>query len=140
MEKVNKTDLFVLFKSLAFTIILSLCIIGLVSCSDNDSNDASFYAKPFTPIEEYENEGLVYMNFSKTIYILYSDYGGYGYLAPYIQNGHFCEYIDGEIVEIIPIKENPESSINETETKISPDDIWNNLTNEEKDELIQKLK
>jgi hypothetical protein len=37
-----------------------------------------------------------------TIYFYRSGSGGYSYMAPYIINGHFCEYVDGEIVEIIP--------------------------------------
>lgn len=135
MKKINKKT-YALLKSLAFTIVLLLCITGLIACSDETkSNTNSFDANPFTPIEEYKTDGLVYMNLSKTVYILYSEpstYGGYGYLAPYIQNGHFCEYIDGEIVEIINSNDSSDSS-----NSLSPDEIWDSLSDEEKESLIK---
>lgn len=62
---------------------------------------------------------------------------GYGYLSLYVVNGHFCEYIDGEIVEIIPdvIITDKETANNE-HIEITADEIWANLTEEEKQDLL----
>lgn len=135
MNKINKENLKALIKSLTFTIILSLSVIvPLCSCGTKSTEKAD-NADPFTPILGYEKDGLVYMNLSKTVYVLFTDGSGSskrGFLALYVQNGHTCEYINGEIVEIIPeIKSGSDSS-----TVSSPDDILNSLSDEERESLL----
>ena len=48
---------------------------------------------------------LYYSAAERTIYYCFEKYpkthSTTGYLAPYIRNGHYCEYRDGEIVEVI---------------------------------------
>lgn len=137
MKKFNNQSLSALIKSLAsLTIILSFSIITLCACdygndSGNISTGNSFKTDPFTPIPGYENDGLVYMNLSNTIYVLFKETTyerGYGYLAPYIKNGHYWEYVDGEFVEIIP------------STEFSPNEIWSNLSEEEKENFLDEEK
>jgi len=97
---------------LAFVVCLSLLIFSSCGQNDNTSTEVASDADPFIPIEGQEKNGLVYHSESKTVYVLFKEssgvnsYGGaavgYGYLAEYIVNGHNCEYIDGNIVEVIP--------------------------------------
>ena len=50
---------------------------------------------------------LYYSTTERTVYYLFEKYAftdyALGFFAPYIRNGHYCEYINGEIVEVIPI-------------------------------------
>lgn len=45
---------------------------------------------------------LVYDIETRTVYYFIIYVGGRTFMSPYIINGHFCEYRDGEIVEVIP--------------------------------------
>ena len=49
---------------------------------------------------------LYYSTTDRTVYYLYTDskIGGFSYsfFGPRIINGHNCEYVDGEIVEVFP--------------------------------------
>ena len=49
---------------------------------------------------------LYYSTTERTVYYLFEKYTdtsyASGFFGPYIRNGHNCEYIDGEIVEIVP--------------------------------------
>ncbi len=52
------------------------------------------------------NTKVIWYMFSTREYIGYQGYG-YSYFAPYVnENGKFCRYIDGEIVEITEDVEN----------------------------------
>jgi hypothetical protein len=49
---------------------------------------------------------LYYSTTERTVYYLFeyyakTDYAS-GFFGPYIRNGHYCEYSDGKIVEVIP--------------------------------------
>ena len=50
---------------------------------------------------------LYYSTTERTVYYLFEKYAftdyASGFFAPYIRNGHYCEYINGEIVEVISI-------------------------------------
>lgn len=48
------------------------------------------------------SDTLCYSEETLTIYYFGSDGINAYLLAPYIRNGHFCEYRNGEIVEAIP--------------------------------------
>lgn len=79
---------------------LAVCFTGCGK--DNSISSSTPSTNPFETISE-EN-CLVYDKNTRTIYYLFStdSAGGfsYGYMAPYIQNGHYCEYVDGQIVEV----------------------------------------
>ena len=49
---------------------------------------------------------LYYSTTERTVYYLFEKYTdtsyASGFFGPYIRKGHNCEYIDGEIVEIVP--------------------------------------
>lgn len=72
--------------------------------------DSAF--EPKNPSLEFGNfdsitnhDSLVYDVDTLVVYYMISKqkiYSGYGYMAPYIsENGNYCRYIDGEIVEIV---------------------------------------
>lgn len=68
----------------------------LSSCSEIDVR--------FTRIAGYDL--LVYDNETQIVYYLFSitpgNQLGFGYMSPYIsENGNFCRYSDGQIVEIV---------------------------------------
>lgn len=101
-----------IFISVVIAILLS---ISLVACSDSaKQNEDALEVSNFQPIEEAEFvEGknyLAYDSESKVVYYWFATTIWYGdsrsnnvYFAPYIsENGRFCRYVDGEIVEIIP--------------------------------------
>jgi len=126
---------------ISLALILCFSITLLSSCGENkQSTYSSSVADPFIPIEGEEENGLVYHRGSKTVYVLFeeTDYGyGYGYLAEYIINGHYCKYKDGEIVEIIPeVTIISKESSNNDEIKLTADEMWANLTEEEKQDLL----
>jgi len=122
----------------------------LAGCIGKKSTENSFEADPFVIIKGYEEQGLVYNNQTRTIYVLFkeaSGYKGYGYMDMYIVNGHNCEYRDGKIVEVIPNYQIVDDKIVEIEpmykeVKVdivteSIDDKWNSLTEEEKEALLK---
>lgn len=128
---------------ISLALILCLSLIALSSCADvNESTKAAYKGDPFISIDGEEENGLVYHRESKTVYVLFEEWEiatdtGYGYLSLYVVNGHFCEYIDGEIVEIIPeVTITSKESSNNDEIKLTADEIWANLTEEEKQDLL----
>lgn len=85
-------------------VVATMCILMstlLCSCV-NESTQKATSPDPFIPIKGEETNGLVYHKKSNTVYVIFNQChgsNGYGYCTLYIQNGHFCEYKDGEIVE-----------------------------------------
>lgn len=78
-------------------------LIGCFETSVNSSDSAANEMLNFEEIEE--RKGLAYEKETKVIYYMASTnaYNGYSYtyFAPYIsENGKFCRYINGKIVEI----------------------------------------
>lgn len=132
-------------------VLLVLLVFALTACRDgNKSTETAFEADPFVIIKGHEQQGLVYNNQTRTVYVLFKEeegYTGYGYMGMYIVNGHNCEYRDGKIVEVIPNYEVVDNKIVEIEptykeVKVdivteSVDDKWNSLTEEEKEELLK---
>lgn len=71
--------------------------------SQNDTNVTMFLDTDLVSIPG--SDYLKYSFNTHTVYYVFRDGTGrasVGYMAPYIRNGHICEYIAGEIVEIIP--------------------------------------
>ena len=102
------------FISAVIAILLSVFLVG---CSDSTKqNEDALEVSNFKPIEEAEivdgKNYLAYNEETKVVYYWFSTSIWYGqglsksnnvYFAPYIsENGRFCRYVDGEIVEIIP--------------------------------------
>lgn len=92
--------------------ILLLLIIFVMICSfttacgrKNISIDSTDVLKSSPFVEIPGREDLFYHVESRTIYVIYfytssGDGRDYSVSVPYIQNGHYCEYIDNEIVEV----------------------------------------
>lgn len=98
-----------------FTVIVVLCLCSLVACSDSaPQNEDALEVSNFEPIEEAQIlEGKNYLAYdreTKVVYYWFATTIWYGqsrsnnvYFSPYIsENGRFCRYVNGEIVEIIP--------------------------------------
>ena len=106
-------------KRICLSVLIVLLIFALTACGDkNKSTEAAFDADPFVAIKGHENQGLVYNNQTRTVYVLFKEGAGrrgYGFMDEYIVNGHNCEYRDGKIVEVIPNYEIVDSKIIEIE-------------------------
>ena len=100
------------FVLMVFTIFLLFLLSG---CSKSVSqNEDALEASNFKTIEEAEivsgSNYLAYDQETKVVYYWFATKIWYGksysnnvYFAPYIsENGRFCRYVDGKIVEIIP--------------------------------------
>lgn len=115
---------------------LLMVICMLCGCNEKTSIENVDSADPYISIEGEEETGLVYHKKSKTVYILFSEedgYRGFGYCSLYVQNGHFCEYRDGEIVEIYGSQSTTNKSLNEQ----TLDEIWSSMTDDEKAEILK---
>lgn len=87
--------------------ILLLAMMTMMCCGCDNSTTAtkiSSYKEidaGFTRIDD----AVVYDNKTQIVYYLFgttSGYAGFGYMSPYIsENGNFCRYSDGQIVEIV---------------------------------------
>lgn len=133
------------------TVLLVLLVFVLTACvEENKSTETAFDADPFVVIKGHENQGLVYNNQTRTVYVIFKEaegYAGYGYMDMYIVNGHSCEYRDGKIVEVIPNYQIVDDKIVEIESTYkevkvdivteSIEDKWNSLTEEEKEALLE---
>lgn len=90
-------------KKIVITIIalVLLCAImsGCSTMSGTQTNSSNSLIKSIP-----DSESLSYRTDTKVIYIIFHEsmgYYGYGYMAPYIsENGNYCKYIDGKIIEI----------------------------------------
>lgn len=138
------------FEKSCLSVLLVLLMFAITACEGNKSTEMALKADPFVVIKGHEEQGLVYNNQTRTVYVLFkesSGYTGYGYMDMYVVNGHNCEYRDGKIVEVIPnyqIVDNKIVEIEPTykEVKIdivteSLDDRWNSLTDEQKEALLE---
>lgn len=86
--------------------VIGVCCLSGCGTSSNSADKAANEAAHFVPIDgkDYlsysEDTGVVYYMFSTTETYGHQGYG-YTYFAPYIsENGNFCRYVDGQIVEI----------------------------------------
>ena len=90
-------------------VVVALLVMSLTACGStaNSVDDAAMEMANFEPIEG--KEYLAYNIDTRVVYYMFSTYEaegyagyGYSYFAPYIsENGRFCRYIKGEIVEIV---------------------------------------
>ena len=91
-----------------FIIILS---VTLTACNNKVAmaNEPEVAASDISNFKNIEGEDILfYDRDTKIVYYIFStskckgyDGYGYGYMAPYIsENGNYCRYIDGKIVEI----------------------------------------
>ena len=101
------------FKRLVSFCLVAVMMIMFSSCTVNDDSFYEWYDKSeiFTVISDdvgtIENEpSLVYYKDTKVVYIMLTmrreyNYEIAAYFAPYIsENGKYCRYVDGQIVEI----------------------------------------
>lgn len=86
-------------------LMLTVCSC-LLGCFDTSANSSDSAANEMLNFEEIATKkGLAYDKETKVIYYMAStyQYNGYSYtyFAPYIsENGKFCRYINGKIIEI----------------------------------------
>ena len=92
--------------SIVLTLILLVSVFTMSSCSsssnvvydkENDSS-ATVYVADLTPVPGYDY--LYYSINTHTVYYLGYNSQHNSWMCPYISNGHYCEYINGEIVEV----------------------------------------
>lgn len=93
--------------ALALAIVIVLCLFA--GCSNTEHANKT---QDETQIEVDHDldlvevpgyDYLVYSAETGTVYyFIRTSYGrtGVGYMSPYIKNGHYCEYVDNEIVEV----------------------------------------
>lgn len=92
--------------SIVLALILLVSIFTFSSCSSSSNviydkendNSAHIYVADLAPVPEYEY--LYYSINTHTVYYLQGDSQWNSWMCPYISNGHYCEYINGEIVEV----------------------------------------
>ena len=94
--------------SIVLALVLLVSIFTISGCSsifenevlyDKENNiSAEIVHADLAPVPGYDY--LYYSINTHTIYYLsyYSQYSSW--MCPYISNGHYCEYINGEIVEV----------------------------------------
>ena len=92
-------------------LIISLAVI-LTGCDDvpQEFNDPQVLSPGISNFENIKGEDILFFDRNtQIVYYLFSTVQypnthcamGYGYMAPYIsENGNYCRYIDGKIVEI----------------------------------------
>ena len=136
------------FKKRGILLILAIIMAAMMcSCHNNTYNTATKTNKEngkelitygaFIQIPGEEDNGLYYHKESKTVYIIFDRCIGLDNsvfsATPYIDDGHYFEYIDGKIVpeKITSITSNN----NKAETA---DQIWETLTEEEKRDILSK--
>ncbi|MCI8411616.1 MAG: hypothetical protein HFJ40_04140 [Clostridia bacterium] len=90
---------------MAFFVVLAL-IVGFFSTPrPTSSNKIDGTALEMSNLKSiHDNEYLVYSVDTHIVYYMFSTnkgYSGYSYFSPYIsENGNFCQYVNGEIVEV----------------------------------------
>lgn len=89
-------------------LIATFAISSFTGCSKKNIATSTSDILSGSPFVEIPGEPtLAYHSKSSSVYVVYFYRGNinsgetYSIFAPYIQNGHFCEYHDGEIVEVI---------------------------------------
>lgn len=96
---------------LALVLTMVLVAYMFTGCGETktayDSEKDAVVEVAFADLVQIPGYGyLYYSTTTRTVYYCFRINGGAsnstGYMAPYILDGHFCEYLNGEIVEIIP--------------------------------------
>lgn len=99
-------------KRIILLILCAILFVGTLSaCGEKDNTVNSVSTNTYVPdsIPGFENiskEDLLFYNTqTKVVYYIFFNnnmgYKGYGFMSPYIsENGNFCRYVDGKIVEI----------------------------------------
>lgn len=91
-------------------VVVALLVMSLTACSVQEANPVNDVAMEMTNFKSVEGkEYLSYDTDTRAVYYMFSTHEhvgnkgfGYTYFAPYIsENGRFCQYINGEIVEIV---------------------------------------
>lgn len=97
------------FKRLVVLVLLVLTVTSLSGCGSmfNLYDKSELYDSIPNTMKVIEDEdSLVYHKDTKVVYIMITlrweyNYETSGYFAPYIsENGKYCRYVDGKIVEI----------------------------------------
>ena len=101
------------FKRLVVLVLLVLTVTSLAGCGSSNGSVFDFYDKselfvsiPDTMKVIEDEDSLVYHKDTKVVYIMITlrreyNFETAGYFAPYIsENGKYCRYVDGKIVEI----------------------------------------
>ncbi len=96
--------------ALAIVAILAAIILPIIgtSCTgDTDTETDHVYNYGTNIANFYDNFKTIddskCLSYDTNTYVIYYIFklSDYGYMSPYIsENGHFCRYIDGEIIEI----------------------------------------
>ena len=96
--------------SLVMVIIIIIIAVTLTACNEiPEANTTEYTISDISNFKAIEGEDTLFYDIStKIVYYLFStkytsghNGYGYGYMSPYIsENGNFCRYVDGKIVEI----------------------------------------
>lgn len=93
-----------MFKAIyTVTIIVGIILLAvLISIRPKKVNDRknNSTVKLWLDTDLAEVPGHRYLSYSVNTHTVY--YLVNGFMAPYIRNGHFCEYVGRQIVEVIP--------------------------------------
>ena len=92
--------------SIVLALILLISVLTMSSCYSSSNvvydiendNSAYIYKADLTPVPGYDY--LYYSINTHTVYYLGFESKWNSWMCPYISNGHYCEYVNGEIVEI----------------------------------------
>ena len=100
-------------KRLILLILCAILLVGTLSACREEEKKAvnSVSTNTYTPdsipgFERISDEDLLFYDMkTEVVYYVFlnsrNGYKGYGFMAPYIsENGNYCRYIDGKIVEI----------------------------------------
>ena len=80
--------------TLLLTMILACMLIG---CGKTKISEEPVLGTDLVCVPECEY--LVYSHTTGTVYYMFR-HGYAGFLAEFISNGHYCEYIDGQVCEV----------------------------------------
>ena len=98
-------------KLFAFILTMVLVACLFTGCSEAetayDSEKDTVVEVAFADlIQVPEYDYLYYSAKDRTVYYLFERHANFehatGFFGPYIRNGHYCEYHDGKIIEVIP--------------------------------------
>lgn len=91
--------------SIAYALIAVLIFTAAKTNIDNKISNSNTYDTAIKSHNFFDAQDLIYDENTKIIYIKSKTYFYYVYLPYYSENGKFCRYIDGEIVEVNDIKQ-----------------------------------
>ena len=98
-------------KILSFVLMMVIVVCMFVGCGKAntayDSEKDVVVEVAFADLVQVPGyDYLYYSTTERTVYYLFEKYTNTsyasGFFGPYIRNGLYCEYIDGQIVEIVP--------------------------------------